>query len=109
MQQREPVIQTIRASQAREQFSQILNRVFRRESRVLVEKSGIPVAAIVSAADLEQLTQLEQRRAERFKLLGRMREAFADRSEEQIAQEVAAVVDRIREKERPSPSAPRTS
>jgi prevent-host-death family protein len=105
---REPVIQTLKASEAREQFSQLLNRVFRRESRVLVEKSGIPVAAIVSAADLEQLTQLEQRRAERFKLLGRLREAFADRSEEQIVEEVAAVVARIREKERSAPSAPRS-
>jgi prevent-host-death family protein len=48
---------TIKASDARQQFSQLLNEVFREESRVVVEKSGIPVAAIIPAKDLQRLTK----------------------------------------------------
>ena len=36
------------------------NRVCRHETRVIVEKSGIPVAAIVSAEDLERLRWLDE-------------------------------------------------
>jgi prevent-host-death family protein len=57
---------TIKASVARQQFSKMLNEVFRGESRVVVEKSGIPVAAIIPAKDLQLLARLEQERAERF-------------------------------------------
>jgi hypothetical protein len=37
----EHMTKTIKASDARQQFSQLLNDVFRRESWVLVEKSAI--------------------------------------------------------------------
>jgi prevent-host-death family protein len=66
----------IKASEARRQFSQLLNEVFRRESRVLVEKSGIPVAAIISAKDLQLLARLEAERAERFKIPDEIGDAF---------------------------------
>jgi prevent-host-death family protein len=55
MQEQEPMTKTIKASVARQQFSQLLNDVFRKESRVVVEKSGIPVAAIISASDFSGL------------------------------------------------------
>ena len=45
MPEREPMTQTLKASEARAQWSQLLNKVFRRQARVIVEKSGIPVAA----------------------------------------------------------------
>ena len=44
---------------AKHQFSQILNRVFHSKRRVLVEKGGIAVAAIVSAEDLRRLDRLD--------------------------------------------------
>jgi prevent-host-death family protein len=49
MQEPEPMTKTIKASVARQQFSQLLNEVFRKEARIVVEKSGIPIAAIISA------------------------------------------------------------
>ena len=101
--------QTLNVSEARQQFSQLLNKVFRGETRVVGEKSGIPVAAIVSAEDLEQLRKLEEERRERFKLLGRMRAAFAGLTEEQIEEGVAEVIARVREKERAGRSSPRTA
>src|SRR5216684_1545697 len=66
MREPEPTTQTMKASQARQEWSQILNRVFRKQTRVLVEKSGIPVAAIVSADDLERLDRLDAERRARF-------------------------------------------
>jgi prevent-host-death family protein len=66
MREQEPMTKTIKASEARQQFSQLLNEVFRRENRVLIEKSGIPVAAIISAQDLQLLARLEAEQAERF-------------------------------------------
>ena len=46
-----PLTQTIAASDARQHWSELLNKVFRKETRLIVEKSGVPVAALVSAED----------------------------------------------------------
>jgi prevent-host-death family protein len=100
MREREPMTKTIKASEARQQFSELLNQVFKGETRVLVEKSGIPVAAIVSAPDLNKLQQLESQQAERIKLLERLRAGFADLSEEQIQREVAKIIEKQRRQER---------
>jgi len=104
----EPMTQTIAASEARQQFSQLLNRVFRREMRVVIEKSGIPVAAIVSADDLQRLRRYEGQRKEDFAVLDRMREAFKDVPAAEIEREVTRAIAEVRaEKQantrRPSP------
>jgi prevent-host-death family protein len=107
MQEREPMTKTLKASEARQQFSELLNQVFKGETRVLVEKSGIPVAAIVSPTDLNKLQQLESQQSERFKLLERLRTGFADLSEEQIQRAVTEIIEKQRQQERskhPSPN-----
>ncbi len=78
----------------------MLNKVFRRQARVIVEKGGIPVAAIISAEDLERFTKLEQERAERFKALEETWEAFKDVSPEDVEEEVARAVSKVREEKR---------
>ncbi len=97
MREREPVTQTMKASDARQNFSAVLNRVFRRETRVLVEKSGIPVAAIVSAEDLERLTQLDEQRKHDFAILDEIRAAFRGVPPEEIEREVARAIEGVRE------------
>lgn len=105
----EPMTQTIAASAARQQFSQLLNNVFRREIRVVIEKSGIPVAAIVSADDLVALRRFEAERQERFTVLDRMREAFKDVPAEEVEREVARAIAQVRaEKQDADLSAPTT-
>ena len=49
--------QVMKASEVRQQWSQLLNKVFRNQTRVLVEKSGIPVAAVISIDDLEKFKE----------------------------------------------------
>lgn len=83
MAEREPMIQTITVTEARQRWSQLLNRVFRSRERVIVEKSGIPVAAIISARDLERFHQLEQERARDFAILDEIGPAFKDETPEE--------------------------
>ena len=66
MQEREPRTQTVKASGARRNWSKLLNKVFRREARLIVENSGVPVAALISAQDFQRFTRLEEERREGF-------------------------------------------
>lgn len=100
MREREPMTQTVKASEARQQWSELLNKVFRKETRVIVEKSGIPVAAIVSAEDLERLNRFEQERRERFKALEETWAAFKDVPPEEIETEVARALEQVRAENR---------
>jgi prevent-host-death family protein len=99
---------TIKASVARQQFSKVLNDVFRQENRVLVEKSGIPVAAIIPAKDLQLLARLEAERNKDFAILDEMREAFKDVPAEEIEREVARAISEVRKENRTkqSPATP---
>jgi prevent-host-death family protein len=94
--EREPLTQTMKASDARQNFSQVLNQVFRRETRVLVEKSGIPVAAIVSAADLDRLTRIDEQRKRDFAVLDEMRDAFRNEKTEDIEREITRAIREVR-------------
>lgn len=96
----DPMTQTIAASEARQQFSQLLNQVFRREKRVVIEKSGVPVAALVSADDLEQLRRFEEQRREDFAVIDRIREAFKGVPAEEVEREVARAVAEVRTQRR---------
>ena len=89
--------QTINASTARQEWSKILNKVFREETRILVEKSGIPVAAIISTEDLKRLDQLEKERADRFRVLDEVKAAFRDIPESEIENEADQALTRVRQ------------
>ena len=54
------MIQTIKASEARTNFGKVLKRVYRSEERLVVEKGGLAVAAIISIDDFEKLSRLEK-------------------------------------------------
>jgi prevent-host-death family protein len=89
--------QTINASTARQEWSKILNKVFRDETRIVVEKSGIPVAAIIPAGDLKRLDQLEKERVERFRILDEVKAAFKDIPEVEIEKETDKALSRVRQ------------
>jgi prevent-host-death family protein len=108
MREQEPMTKTIKASVARQQFSQLLNEVFRRETRVLVEKSGIPVAAIISAEDFKRLARMEAERSRDFAILDEMRAAFKDVPPEEIEREISRALSQVRKENRKqrSPATP---
>ena len=97
MNAREPLTQTLNVVEARQQFSQLLNQVFREETRVIVENGGIRLAALVSTADLDLLTRFEHERAERFRALDASRAAFQDLPDEEVELEVSRAVAEARQ------------
>ena len=96
MRWREPVTEAINVTEARRTWSELLNRVFRREARVIVEKSGIPVAAIISMREYEFFLELKAKREERFKILDTIGERLKDVSADEIEREVAKAIAEVR-------------
>jgi len=88
--------QTLKSSDVRSNWSQLLNQVFRGKTEVVVEKSGIPVAAIVSAQDYQKLQQVKRARARDFAVIDRMRAAFYDQTDEEIKKNVNKAVQEVR-------------
>lgn len=61
---------TVSVAEAKNQFSDLLNRVIYRHERIVVSKRGKPVGAIVSTGDLKRLEEMEDReRAKRVRAL----------------------------------------
>lgn len=96
MGEQRPMTETMAISAVKTQFSSLVNRVYRRETRVVVEKSGIPVAALVSPDDLRRLDRLDRERAARFQAIADLRAAFADVPPEEIDREADRAVARLR-------------
>ena len=96
---------TVKASEARQKLSGLLNEVFDRKARVVIQRSGIPVAAVVSPADLAYLEKMEAEREERFRVLADMREPFEGVPSEEIKREVERAIAEVRREKRAEASA----
>lgn len=92
----QPVTQTMKISSVRAELNTLVNQVYRHETRVVVEKSGIPVAALVSTDDLKRLDELDRERAARAALLEEFRAPFKDVPPEEIERQVAIALDEVR-------------
>jgi prevent-host-death family protein len=91
MRAQDPMTQTMKISDVKNTLSSVVNRVYRKETRVVVEKAGIPLAALVSTDDLRRLQQLDRAWNERTDTIARFSQAFADVPTE----EAEAAVERI--------------
>ena len=96
MREAEPMTQTMKVTDAREHWSAVIGAVFRRQKRVVLEKAGIPVAALVSTEDLERLRRYDAERAADFAVIDRMRDAFKDVPDEELEAEIAKAVEEAR-------------
>jgi prevent-host-death family protein len=86
----------MKMTDAKQQFSRVVNDVFRTRRRILVEKGGIPVAAIVTAEDLERLNRLDAEWDADFAVLDEISAAFADVDPEEIERETATALAEVR-------------
>lgn len=91
-----PTTETMKISDVRAGLNQLVNRVYRHETRVIVEKSGIPVAAVVSADDLERLRRLDEEDRDLWSVVDEMREAFKDVPPEQLEKEAQRALAEVR-------------
>jgi prevent-host-death family protein len=87
---------TMKASEVRDQWSETVDSVARGEARVRIERSGTPVAGLVSARDLEWLALRDRHLEELRATILRMRQAFADIPEGEIEAEVARALGEVR-------------
>ena len=93
---RSTTTETMTFTEARQHLSQVVNRVARHETRVIVEQSRVPVAAIVSPDDLRRLARLDAERAGRFEAMARFSDAFADVPDEELERELAKAQAEVR-------------
>jgi prevent-host-death family protein len=90
MANRLPVQRVIPATEVRNKLDELLDRVYRREEHLVVEKLGTPVAAIISMQEYEQFRRLLA--SQHLTDLGRKAGVVADRqglTEEQLQEELA--------------------
>ena len=93
--------QTLNVSDARKQFSALVNKVTREDNtRILVAKSGAAVAAIVSADDLKRLEALDAKRERDFAILSKISAEFVDVSSNDLNIEVTKAVEEARKEAR---------
>ena len=97
---RESVTQTMAASEAKRNWSKIINKAFGGQVRFVVQKHGIPVAGIVSADDVERLAELDAQRIRDFEILDRVGQAFRDQSPEEIQAAVTKALAEVRADDR---------
>lgn len=91
---------TMKMTDAKQQFSRVVNDVFKTRRRVLVEKGGIPVAAIVTPEDLKRLNQLDAEWEADFAVLDAISRPFADVDPDEIEREVAKAINEVRAEQR---------
>ncbi len=92
---RTPTIETSNVSDTRRKLSETLDRVRRHEARVVVEKSGIPVGAIVSMEDLERLKRIDNDRALLLEVLADAQQGFIGIPPEEIEAEIEKAIAEV--------------
>lgn len=88
--------ESLKFTEARPKLSSILDRVFRKETRIRLYKGNIPVAAIVSIRDLEELERYERRREQAFENMERISEAFRDVDSEELEMRIDEAIKQVR-------------
>ena len=89
MSERLPVQKVVPATEVRNKLGRLLNRIHRGEEQLIVEKLGIPVAAIISMRDYEDYRRLLAER--QLSALGRKVGPEAERqglTEEKLLEEL---------------------
>jgi prevent-host-death family protein len=97
---KKPTTETISVSEARQKLSETLNRVREDNVRYIVEKSGIPVAAVVPLSVLEEAERKEAARLEAIRAFEAVQSGFVGVSEEEAEQEIAKALEEIKRERR---------
>jgi prevent-host-death family protein len=93
---KEPEIKTVTASEARQQLPQLLNNVHQGKTRIVVERSGISVAAIVTVEELRRLEQSDEKADQLRAVMERMSDAFKDVPPEELERQTTRAVTQAR-------------
>jgi prevent-host-death family protein len=79
---------------------ELVQKVSRRQTRVVVEEDGKPLAAIISADDLARLNQLDARREEEWQVFEEIHALNRDKDPDEVDRDVAEAIAEMRQEER---------
>ena len=77
-------------------LAHVVKQVSRSEARILVELQGVPVAAIISAAELRRFSAFDREQDEQFSVIDRVRTVFVGIPDDEIEAETDRILARIR-------------
>jgi prevent-host-death family protein len=81
----------------RTQVGTVLDRVFYRGERFIVEKAGEPRAVIVPVREYEEMLRRKQAAKERFwKMTQELQASFKDEDPEKVEQVIQEAIDEVR-------------
>ena len=80
---------------ARALFDEILASSGKIDTRVVIERDGVPIGVLVPVEDLGGLTRLDEQIARRLRILDDFRAGFAGISEEEIEREAAKALAEV--------------
>lgn len=86
----------IAAAAARQNLSRLLTDVRQSERPVIIERSGVPLAAMVPLSMLERDRRWNEERSDRLALLERLRRPFREIPANEIEREAAEAVNAAR-------------
>jgi len=100
MAKNERTTQTMTATDARQHFANLINETARQGTRVIIEKSGAPVAAVVPIADLIRLKSLDEQNRDLSGRLDWISEPFRGVPAEEVEEETEKIMAELREEDR---------
>ncbi len=83
------------AKEARDKFSEVLNRVYYQHEPIIVERQGKPMAVVVSIADFERYQQLTKERF--FQAVDRIQARNTAHDPAEVLREVTEAVNEVRQ------------
>ena len=96
MAEHEPRTQTVDVTDAQRDFKPLVKRVSKLETRVLVEEDGLPVAALVSPSDLDELTLLDGYRRDPWSVVDDIHADNRDKDPDEVERDVAEAIAEVR-------------
>jgi prevent-host-death family protein len=96
MEKQGSVTETMSASEVRQHFASTINKVARDHTRVIVEKNGVPVAAIVPMEYMPRFDSEDAGMTRAAWAVAAMRKAFADVPQEEIEREAEKAITEVR-------------
>ncbi|MBA2469734.1 MAG: type II toxin-antitoxin system Phd/YefM family antitoxin [Chloroflexia bacterium] len=95
-----PELRVMSASEVRQHFGDVVNRVARGECRVIVEKHGAPAVGLVSMDDIRRLRSQDELFERRASLVERVRAHFDDVPDAELEREIEQAFDEMRQERR---------
>ena len=90
---------TIPATQAHRKFGELVRRVFSGSEHFIVEKDGLPVAAIISMQEYEELMKERERREQKLKRFSKLARKLGELAQRQGLTEEQLLLELEQDKE----------